>query len=142
MLADFHVETEDESPREVSKELVALHNELLTGNSNTIERLQQAMPIAVSTSKQETVSNTPLSSAIFLQLDVIALTFYTVENLDRLCFELTNPPFRVWSNLFASPCKCNYSNLSVTGGLDLLVKSNKFCSQWNFAASVNTKVPL
>ena len=55
MLADFHVETEDESPREVSKELVSLHNELLTGSSSTIERLRQAMPAGVAKSMQQAV---------------------------------------------------------------------------------------
>lgn len=55
MLADFHTETEDESPREVSKELVALHKELLTGNSATAARLQQALPAAVTTSIRQTV---------------------------------------------------------------------------------------
>ena len=65
MLADFRVETEDESPREVSKELVSLHNELLTGNSNTIERLRQAMPAGVSKSMQQTVSLMPLEPGSF-----------------------------------------------------------------------------
>lgn len=55
MLADFHTETEDESPRLVSKELVALHNELLSGNSATVNRLQQALPAAVTTSVRQTV---------------------------------------------------------------------------------------
>ena len=56
MLSDFHTETEDESPREVSKELVALHNELMTGNSTTIERLRQALPAAWTNSMRQTVS--------------------------------------------------------------------------------------
>ena len=55
MLADFHTETEDESPREVSKELVALHNELVTGNAATMERLRQSVPAAVNTSVRQTV---------------------------------------------------------------------------------------
>ena len=66
MLADFHVETEDESPREISKELVSLHNELLKGNSTTIERLRQAMPAGVSKSMQQTVSLTSLELASIL----------------------------------------------------------------------------
>jgi hypothetical protein len=55
MLADFHTETEDESHRLVSKELVALHNELLMGNSATVNRLQQALPVAITTSVRQTV---------------------------------------------------------------------------------------
>ena len=56
MLADFKTETQDDSPRLVSKELVALHNELITGQSSTLTRLQQAAPAAVSTSLQQVVS--------------------------------------------------------------------------------------
>ena len=56
MMSDFQTETEDESPREVSKELVALHNELLTGNSTTIQRLQKALPAALSSSQRQTVA--------------------------------------------------------------------------------------
>lgn len=58
MLSDFHTEVEDDSPREVSKELVALHNELLTGNSTTIQRLQDALPAALGTSQRQTVGPT------------------------------------------------------------------------------------
>ena len=62
MLADFNTETEDDSPREISRELVALHNELLTGNSATMERLRQALPAAAGKSQQQTVYSCLLQS--------------------------------------------------------------------------------
>ena len=56
MLADFNTEVEDGSPREISKELVTLHEELLRGNSATMDRIQQALPIDLSRSMQQAVS--------------------------------------------------------------------------------------
>ena len=55
MLADFNTETQDDSPRDIAKELVALHNELITGSSSTLARLQHAAPAAVATSQRQTV---------------------------------------------------------------------------------------
>ena len=57
MLADFNTETQDDSPRDVAKELVALHNELITGSSSTLARLQGAAPAAVATSQRQTVGS-------------------------------------------------------------------------------------
>lgn len=41
MGADFNADLEDESPREVSRELVALHNDLIRGDTTRLARLQQ-----------------------------------------------------------------------------------------------------
>lgn len=56
MVTDFNTEAEDDSPREISKELVALHNELITGQSSTFQRLQVSAPAAVNASTQQPVS--------------------------------------------------------------------------------------
>lgn len=56
MVADFNTEVEDDSPREVSKELVALHNDLITGQTASIHRLQASAPAAVAASVGQPVS--------------------------------------------------------------------------------------
>ena len=42
MLADFNVEVQDDSPRQVAKELVLLHDELLQGKMGMLQRLKDA----------------------------------------------------------------------------------------------------
>ena len=55
MLADFAAEVEDDSPRLVSCELVALYGELLGGEGSTLERLRRSTPAGTSTSLRQTV---------------------------------------------------------------------------------------
>ncbi|CAL5222778.1 g5191 [Coccomyxa viridis] len=55
--SDFNAKLEDGSPYEVAKVLVLLHNELLQGSAETLDRLRRQAPADVSGSKQQTVDN-------------------------------------------------------------------------------------
>ncbi|KAK9838512.1 hypothetical protein WJX81_004218 [Elliptochloris bilobata] len=55
MAEAFNVELEDDSAREVAKELVGMHSELLRGDAARLERLRRSAPAASSASWREQV---------------------------------------------------------------------------------------